>query len=198
MSASVLHWWNVLIVMWNVPVPVHQGHCVLVLWVFSQTSLWSHLTSALWCFPAASSHTHQHKYSECRCTLTNCSKSLWNDHNCKNHWLLHKPQNDFFFQLEILIPRIDILVLPLEHVGNARRPTLKICGTAGVTLPTGLAAIQSLWGVFLFVPSGCSPSKVFAFNVSCELWGQQVAELDWEMQRFLSQFIRLHVRLCWC
>lgn len=31
MSASVLHWWNVLIVMWNVPVPVHQGHCVLVL-----------------------------------------------------------------------------------------------------------------------------------------------------------------------
>lgn len=42
---------------------------------------------------------------------------------------------------------------------------------------------------------GLHPSSL-AFNASCELWGQQVAELDLEMPRFLSQFIRLHVGLC--
>lgn len=82
LSALVLHWWNVLIAQWNVPVPV-QIHCScnlecsLQLWI----SLLIHTTCVSWCFPAHC-HRNQDKYMDVALPSQNSSKSLWNDHFC--------------------------------------------------------------------------------------------------------------------
>lgn len=78
----------------------------------SQTSLWSHRTSELWCFPAASSHTHQHNVnvvvlSQIPPNPSEMITSVKITGFSTGH-ISMATERLFFRQLEIMIPRTDI------------------------------------------------------------------------------------------